>query len=192
MRGFRKSRRSSQISQRLHKELETCWPGYWNGVASKEEYRGKIRLRGVYPCSRKNAQTDQAKASGTYKPKRGRFTGYYPLNVKKRLDIQTETPHIPVVMEATADVTPSEMRLNELPPRTCAIVCRIETEGEDIQRLKTLGVCVGRQIEVIKRGDPLIIRVFSSRLGMSASLAAHVWLAVCTPDHCAMRKQSLK
>ena len=40
--------------------------------------------------------------------------------------------------------------------------------------------------------DPLIIRVFSSRLGVSASLAACVWLEVCTPDRCAMRKQALK
>lgn len=95
-------------------------------------------------------------------------------------------------MEANMDTTPPEVRLNELPPRTCAIVCRIETDGEDIQRLKALGVCVGRQLEVIKRGDPLIIRVFSSRLGLSASLAACVWLEVCTPDRCAMRKQSRK
>ena len=69
--------------------------------------------------------------------------------------------------------------MSELLPRKCAIVCRIETEGEDIQRLKMLGVCIGRRIEVIKRGDPLIIRVFGSRLGISASLAARVWLEVC-------------
>jgi len=95
-------------------------------------------------------------------------------------------------MEVNVDITPTKVRLNELTPRTCATVCRIETDSEDIQRLKTLGVCVGRQIEVIKRGDPLIIRVFSSRLGISASLAAHVWLEVCTPGHCTMREQSPK
>jgi Fe2+ transport system protein FeoA len=95
-------------------------------------------------------------------------------------------------MEANVDITPTEVRLSELPPRKCAIVHRIETEGEDIQRLKMLGVCIGRRIEVIKRGDPLIIRVFSSRLGVSASLAACVWLEVCTPARCAMRKQALK
>jgi len=93
-------------------------------------------------------------------------------------------------MEANVDITPTEVRLSELTPRRCAVVRRIETDGEDIQRLKTLGVCVGRQIEVIKRGDPLIIRVFSSRLGLSASLAAHVWIEACTPEHCAMREQS--
>jgi Fe2+ transport system protein FeoA len=95
-------------------------------------------------------------------------------------------------MEANVEITPTEVRLSELAPRRCAVVRRIETDGEDIQRLKTLGVCVGRQIEVIKRGDPLIIRVFSSRLGLSASLAAHVWIETCTPGHCAMREQPPK
>jgi len=80
------------------------------------------------------------------------------------------------------------MRLDTLPPRQCAVVRRIETNGDDTQRLKTLGICVGRRIEVIKSGDPLIVRVFGSRLGLSASLASGVWLEVCTPDHCAMRE----
>ena len=95
-------------------------------------------------------------------------------------------------MEANASITPPEVQLSELLPKRCAIVSRIETDGEDIQRLKALGVCIGRRIEVIKQGDPLIIRVFSSRLGISASLAAQVWLEVCAPDHCAMRKRSPK
>jgi len=81
-----------------------------------------------------------------------------------------------------------ETRLDALPPQQCAVVRRIETDGDDMQRLKTLGICVGRRIEVIKPGDPLIVRVFGSRLGLSASLASRVWLEVCTPDHCAMRE----
>lgn len=91
-------------------------------------------------------------------------------------------------MEANVDITPSEVRLSELLPRKCAIVRRIETESEDIQRLKMLGICIGRRVEIIKPGDPLIVRVFGSRLGISASLASHVWLEVCQPGHCAMRK----
>ncbi len=81
-----------------------------------------------------------------------------------------------------------ETRLDELPPRICAIVCRIETESEDIQRLKMLGICVGRRVEVVKPGDPLIVRVFGTRLGISASLASRVWLEACPPDRCAMLK----
>lgn len=79
----------------------------------------------------------------------------------------------------SALVFPLEVRLNQLQPKTCAIVRRIENEGEEIQRLKTLGICVGRRVEVVKAGDPMIVRVFSSRIGMSAELASSVWLEVC-------------
>jgi ferrous iron transport protein A len=91
-------------------------------------------------------------------------------------------------MEMKIATTPSEQRLDQLSPRQCAVVRRIETGGEDMQRLKTLGICVGRRLEVVRTGDPLIVRVFGSRLGLSASLASSVWLEVCTPDHCAMRE----
>lgn len=77
-----------------------------------------------------------------------------------------------------------ETRLDELPPKTCAVVRRIETDGEEVQRLKSLGLCIGRQIEVVKTGDPLIVKIFGSRIGLSASLARCVWLEVCASDHC--------
>jgi Fe2+ transport system protein FeoA len=84
---------------------------------------------------------------------------------------------------------PGEMRLTELQPQRCAVVRHIESEDEEIQRLKTLGICVGRRVELLKAGDPLIVRVFGSRLGLSAELAARVWLEVCSPpEHCALQE----
>ena len=80
-----------------------------------------------------------------------------------------------------------ESRLDEAPPQTCAVVRRIDTDGEEVQRLKTLGLCVGRQIEVVKSGDPLIIKIFGSRIGLSASLAAGVRLEICGPHHCQLQ-----
>ena len=80
------------------------------------------------------------------------------------------------------------MRLDELPPRVCAIVRGISTDDEDTQRLKTLGVCVGRRVELVRAGDPLILKVFGSRLGISAELAARVSVEVCSPGRCAMRE----
>ncbi len=79
------------------------------------------------------------------------------------------------------------MRLDELPARTCAVVREIATDDEDSHRLKTLGICVGRRVELVRAGDPLIVKVFGSRLGISAELAARVQVEVCTPGHCAMR-----
>jgi Fe2+ transport system protein FeoA len=79
------------------------------------------------------------------------------------------------------------VRLDELPARTCAVVREIATDDEDSHRLKTLGICVGRRVELVRAGDPLIVKVFGSRLGISAELAARVQVEVCTPGHCAMR-----
>lgn len=84
--------------------------------------------------------------------------------------------------------SPAFVRLDELPPRVCAVVRSVSTDDEETQRLKTLGVCVGRRVEVVRSGNPLILKVFGSRLGISGELAARVSVEVCTPGHCAMRE----
>jgi len=85
----------------------------------------------------------------------------------------------------------NEIRLDRLPPQVCAVVRRIESENDDVGRLKTLGICVGRRVELVKAGDPLIVRVFGSRLGLSATLASRVWLEVCQPPaHCILEEST--
>ena len=80
------------------------------------------------------------------------------------------------------------IRLDELPPRVCAVVRSIETDDEESLRLKTLGVCVGRRVELVRNGDPLVLKVFGSRLGISSNLASRVQVEVCQPGHCALRE----
>jgi len=80
------------------------------------------------------------------------------------------------------------VRLDELPAHVCAVVRSVETDDEDTQRLKTLGVCMGRRVEIVRTGDPLILKVFGSRLGLSATLATRVRVEVCQPGHCALRE----
>jgi Fe2+ transport system protein FeoA len=70
------------------------------------------------------------------------------------------------------------------------VVRSVTTEDEDTQRLKTLGVCVGRRLELVRAGDPLILKIFGSRLGLSAELAARVTVEVCQPGHCALREEN--
>jgi Fe2+ transport system protein FeoA len=89
----------------------------------------------------------------------------------------------------TIEQSPPTVRLDVLPPRTCAVVRSISTDDEDTQRLKTLGVCVGRRVEVVRQGNPLILKIFGSRLGISGELASRVSVEVCTPGHCAMREE---
>ncbi|TWU02355.1 FeoA family protein [Stieleria varia] len=41
-------------------------------------------------------------------------------------------------------------------------------------RMKSLGICEGRRLELLSNGDPMIVRVAGSRIGLSRSLAASV------------------
>ena len=65
-------------------------------------------------------------------------------------------------------------RLDQLRAHQCAIVNHIEAEDDEMDRLMSMGVCAGRTIEMIKAGDPLILKVFGSRIGVSARLAHRV------------------
>ncbi len=87
----------------------------------------------------------------------------------------------------TIDQPAATVRLDELPPRVCAVVRSVSTDDEDTQRLKTMGVCVGRRVELVRAGNPLILKIFGSRLGVSAELAARVRVEICQPGHCALR-----
>jgi Fe2+ transport system protein FeoA len=69
-------------------------------------------------------------------------------------------------------------RLPEVPPQSCAVIVAVDDLAH-LERLKAMGVCLGRTIEVVKSGDPLILKVFGSRIGLSARLAEHVQVRLC-------------
>lgn len=76
------------------------------------------------------------------------------------------------------------MRLHELEPHQCGIVHEVLAPDDELERLMSMGVCEGRTIELIMRGDPLILKVFGSRVGVSARLAERVMVVPCTPQTC--------
>lgn len=53
---------------------------------------------------------------------------------------------------------------------------RIDAVGQDAIRLKRLGICTGRLIELIGRGDPMVLQIGNSRVGLSRQLAETVKL----------------
>ncbi|MCC7406522.1 MAG: ferrous iron transport protein A [Phycisphaeraceae bacterium] len=53
----------------------------------------------------------------------------------------------------------------------CGIVHDLTAPDQDAERLKIMGVCVGRKVKILKRGDPLILCVWGVRIGVSARLA---------------------
>ena len=49
-------------------------------------------------------------------------------------------------------------------------VMRVCGEGSEVTRLKRLGVCENRTLEVVNTGNPLVICVAGTRLGISRSV----------------------
>jgi Fe2+ transport system protein FeoA len=56
-------------------------------------------------------------------------------------------------------------------------VISVIAEPDDAARLMAMGICVGRRVEIVQAGDPLIVRVVGARVGLSARLAAGVLVA---------------
>jgi Fe2+ transport system protein FeoA len=46
-------------------------------------------------------------------------------------------------------------------------------------RLKSMGICLGRTLEVVKAGDPLIVKVYGIRIGLSSRLAESIQVETC-------------
>ncbi|MEX1090776.1 MAG: FeoA family protein [Phycisphaeraceae bacterium] len=71
-----------------------------------------------------------------------------------------------------------------LRPGLCATILRIDAADDATASLMAMGVCAGRKVELVKAGDPLILRVLGSRIGVSARLAKKVVVAPCTAPAC--------
>lgn len=84
-----------------------------------------------------------------------------------------DTLTLPAITTMTPQPAHTE-RLDQIPAGTRAIVEKIDGGDAAIQRLMAMGLCVGRQIEVIRHGNPLIVRLLGSRIGISGRVARHI------------------
>jgi Fe2+ transport system protein FeoA len=71
--------------------------------------------------------------------------------------------------------------LDSLGPGQCARVHQVEEADHDLERLMAMGVCAGRKVMLVRRGDPLIVKVLGTRIGLSARLAHRIRVEPC-PD----------
>ncbi len=81
-----------------------------------------------------------------------------------------------------ARAAPPAAPLDSLRDGSCGIVRSVEIDGADGVRLKVLGICAGRRVMLVQRGDPLVLRVLGSRIGISARLAEHVLVEPCAEE----------
>lgn len=69
--------------------------------------------------------------------------------------------------------------LSDLAPHQCGLVRDVAAPEGELERLMAMGVCGGRIVEVIQRGDPLILKVYGTSVGVSARLAEHIQVVIC-------------
>jgi Fe2+ transport system protein FeoA len=67
-----------------------------------------------------------------------------------------------------------EQPLSGLPVGAGGRVVSVDVAAVDRERLEVMGLCSGRTVCVIKDGDPMIVRVLGTRIGLAAALATRV------------------
>jgi Fe2+ transport system protein FeoA len=70
--------------------------------------------------------------------------------------------------------TPVHHRLDQLPAGARAVVHKIDSADDALRRLMAMGLCVGREVQVIRQGNPLILRLLNARVGVSSRVARHI------------------
>jgi Fe2+ transport system protein FeoA len=68
-----------------------------------------------------------------------------------------------------------------LPENALARIESLDNSAGDVQRLEVMGLCEGRLVQVVKRGDPMIVRVLGTRVGLAAGLAERVRVRFTDP-----------
>ena len=76
-------------------------------------------------------------------------------------------------MKSTLPAT-TEIILSDLQPNQRATVQSVSAHEQDARRLAGFAVCGGREVTMIKTGDPLILQVYGSRVALSERLARQV------------------
>ena len=79
---------------------------------------------------------------------------------------------------------PASMPLDEFQTGQCATICEVRADDREAGQLMAMGVCVGRTVMLLRRGDPLILKVLGSRIGVSSRLASRVRIVPCHEDGC--------
>jgi Fe2+ transport system protein FeoA len=67
--------------------------------------------------------------------------------------------------------------LSPLPSLLAGATARIravDALDADRERLEVMGLCAGRTVEVVQTGDPMIVRVLGTRIGLAVQLARAV------------------
>ena len=74
--------------------------------------------------------------------------------------------------------TKDHLWLCDLAPGGSGRIKTMNLPQETATRLAGLGICEGRNIHIVKCGEPFIVRTYGSRVGLASSLAHQIQVCV--------------
>lgn len=74
----------------------------------------------------------------------------------------------------SATINTSATTLSDLPAGTVCRVDAVSLEPEHTARMAGLGISPGRQVRIVRAGEPLVVQVYGSRIGLARALARHI------------------
>ena len=91
-------------------------------------------------------------------------------------ETQTADPHwIPVIVKDSFRPDDAQRLIHQRAGVEFQ-VCHISATQGDAVRLKRMGICVGRRVQLVQAGDPSIVRVVGCRVGVSRRLAECIFV----------------
>lgn len=86
-------------------------------------------------------------------------------------EIKPQLPPLPVI---PSDRSGAPVQLTELCPGRCARLHAAELGGDELALLRALGLSQKCRLRVCKAGDPWIVQVRETRIGLAASVAEKI------------------
>lgn len=81
-------------------------------------------------------------------------------------------------MISETTVEHDERSLAEIPAQAYGRIVDVAGDFCEMEQLRRLGFCPGRRIAVVQGGDPMIVSVLGTRIGLRRSLAAGIRVMV--------------
>jgi Fe2+ transport system protein FeoA len=91
-------------------------------------------------------------------------------------------PELSVSTDGVAPSLEGMIPLDRVEAGHCGLVHEVRAGETEIEQLQAMGVCAGRKVMLVKTGDPMILKVLGSRIGVSARLASQVMVLPCGGD----------
>ena len=71
---------------------------------------------------------------------------------------------------SVADLADS-VSLLDMAPKSSGRIHTVESSSDFTARLESMGMCEGRTVRLVKHGDPCIVNVYGSRVGIARDVA---------------------